>query len=179
MLVESRRTCKTYRMTKTKLCFFLNPLRWRLIVPNGVSKFFPLRLCGEILRALTSCLANISQDFARGILLTRTATSDCQLNLSCSTEWAARANREKKQRDWLATNTDDITNQSHSLSIFSREKNHQMENGLRFSYIIIFFQYNPRSLKLILSHMLCGIDKEMAEDFYESLYICVRWEILC
>jgi hypothetical protein len=88
-------------------------------------------------------------------------------------------NREKKQRDWLATITDDITNQSHSLSIFSREKNHQMENGLRFSYIIIFFQYNPRSLKPILSHMLCGNDKEMAEDFYESLYICVRWEILC
>jgi hypothetical protein len=38
-------------------------------------------------------------------------------------------NREKKQRDWLATITDDITNQSHSLSIFSREKITKWKTG--------------------------------------------------
>jgi hypothetical protein len=38
--------------------------------------------------------------------------------------------QRKKQPDWLATNTDDITNQSHSLSTCSREKNRQVENGL-------------------------------------------------
>jgi hypothetical protein len=33
-----------------------------------------------------------------------------------------RANRKKdKQLDWLATNTDDITSQSHSLFACSRE----------------------------------------------------------
>jgi hypothetical protein len=35
-----------------------------------------------------------------------------------------RANREK-QLDWLATNTDDITTQSHSCFACSREKNPQ------------------------------------------------------
>jgi hypothetical protein len=39
-----------------------------------------------------------------------------------------RANR-KKQRDWLAANTDDITSQSHSLFARSREKNLHVENG--------------------------------------------------
>jgi hypothetical protein len=33
-----------------------------------------------------------------------------------------RANREKKQPDWLATNTDDITNQSQS-----QKKNRQVD----------------------------------------------------
>jgi hypothetical protein len=39
--------------------------------------------------------------------------------------------QRKKQVDWLATNTDDITTQSHSLFAFSREKNRQVENGLK------------------------------------------------
>ncbi len=33
-----------------------------------------------------------------------------------------RTNREKKQLDWLATNTDDVTTQSHSYFACSREK---------------------------------------------------------
>jgi hypothetical protein len=36
---------------------------------------------------------------------------------------------EKKQLDWLATNTDDITtSQSHSRFAFSRQKISQLEN---------------------------------------------------
>ena len=42
-----------------------------------------------------------------------------------------RANREIKQLDWLATNTDDITTQSHSLFACSPEKNRQVENRLK------------------------------------------------
>ena len=37
--------------------------------------------------------------------------------------------QRKKQLDWLATNTDDITSQSHSLFACSREKNRQVANG--------------------------------------------------
>ena len=36
-----------------------------------------------------------------------------------------------KQLDWLATNTDDITTQSHSLFACSRENNRQVENGIK------------------------------------------------
>jgi hypothetical protein len=35
-----------------------------------------------------------------------------------------------KRLDWLATNTDVIATQSRSLFTCSREKNHQVENGL-------------------------------------------------
>jgi hypothetical protein len=38
--------------------------------------------------------------------------------------------QRKKQPDWLATNTDDITNQSHSLFTCSREKIAKLKNGL-------------------------------------------------
>ena len=38
--------------------------------------------------------------------------------------------QRKKQLDWLATNTDDITNQSHSLFACSREQIRQVENRL-------------------------------------------------
>ena len=37
---------------------------------------------------------------------------------------------EKKQLDWLATNTDDITSQSHSLFACSREQIRQVGNRL-------------------------------------------------
>ena len=40
-----------------------------------------------------------------------------------------RANREKKQLDCLATNTDDITTQSHSLFACSGDKNRKVETG--------------------------------------------------
>ncbi len=36
--------------------------------------------------------------------------------------------QRKKQLDWLATNTDDITSQSHSLFACSREQIRQVEN---------------------------------------------------
>ncbi len=38
--------------------------------------------------------------------------------------------QRKKKLDWLVTNTDDITSQSHSLFACSREKNRQVGNGL-------------------------------------------------
>ena len=38
--------------------------------------------------------------------------------------------QRKKQLDWLVTNTDDITTQSHSLFACSREKNRKVENGV-------------------------------------------------
>ena len=38
--------------------------------------------------------------------------------------------QRKKQLDWLATNTDNITNQSHSLFACSREQIRQVENRL-------------------------------------------------
>ena len=37
----------------------------------------------------------------------------------------------EKQLDWLATNTDDITSQSHSLFACSREQIRQVENRLK------------------------------------------------
>ena len=37
--------------------------------------------------------------------------------------------QRKKQPDWLATNTDVITSQSHSLFACSRENHRQVENG--------------------------------------------------
>ena len=39
--------------------------------------------------------------------------------------------QRKKQLDWLATNTDDITSQSHSLFACSREQFRQVENRLK------------------------------------------------
>jgi hypothetical protein len=39
------------------------------------------------------------------------------------------AKREGKQLDWLATNADDITSQSHPLFAYSREKNRHVENA--------------------------------------------------
>ena len=47
-----------------------------------------------------------------------------------STRRICSREQRKKQLDWLATNTDDITSQSHSLFACSREKNRQVENGL-------------------------------------------------
>jgi hypothetical protein len=41
--------------------------------------------------------------------------------------------QRKKQFDWLATNTDDITAQSLSLRAYWREKNLRVENGLKHS----------------------------------------------
>ncbi len=38
--------------------------------------------------------------------------------------------QRKKQLDWLATNSDDITSQSHSLFACSREQIRQVENRL-------------------------------------------------
>ena len=55
-----------------------------------------------------------------------------------------RANR-KKQLDWLPTNTDDITIQSHSLFACSREKNRQVENGL-WSWRKYFLHLNWKKL---------------------------------
>ncbi len=52
--------------------------------------------------------------------------NNCQ-SLFCIRRIFSREQR-KKQLDWLATNTDDITTQSHSLC--SREKNRQVESGL-------------------------------------------------
>jgi hypothetical protein len=49
-----------------------------------------------------------------------------------------RANKEKKQLACLATNTDDIATQSHSLFACSREKNRQVEN--RFYCAFLAFQ---------------------------------------
>ena len=43
----------------------------------------------------------------------------------------ARREHRKKQLDWLATNTDDITSQSHSLFACSREQIRQVENRLK------------------------------------------------
>ncbi len=42
-----------------------------------------------------------------------------------------RENREKKQLDWQATNTDVTTSQSHSLLACSREQIRQVENRLK------------------------------------------------
>ena len=44
-----------------------------------------------------------------------------------------RANREKKQLDWLATNTYVITSQSQSLFACSREQIRQVENWLKYT----------------------------------------------
>jgi hypothetical protein len=48
------------------------------------------------------------------------------------------ANR-KKQLDWLMINTDVITTQSHSLFACPREKNLQVENGLRSQSILFIY----------------------------------------
>jgi hypothetical protein len=42
----------------------------------------------------------------------------------------ACSREQRKQRDWLATNTDVIITQSHSLLACSREKNRHVENQL-------------------------------------------------
>jgi hypothetical protein len=39
--------------------------------------------------------------------------------------------KRKKQFDWLTTNTDVITTQSHSLVACSREKNREVKNELK------------------------------------------------
>ena len=45
-----------------------------------------------------------------------------------------RLQQRKKQLDWLATNTDDIISQSHSLFACSREQIRQVENRLKMTY---------------------------------------------
>jgi hypothetical protein len=63
-----------------------------------------------------------------------------QLNKACFPLGEfVRANREKGKLDWLATNTDDITNQSHSLLACSCEKNRQVENRLMFDCRLLGF----------------------------------------
>jgi hypothetical protein len=42
----------------------------------------------------------------------------------------AKCEQRKTRLDWLATNTGDITSQSHSLFVCSREKTRQLENRL-------------------------------------------------
>jgi hypothetical protein len=37
--------------------------------------------------------------------------------------------QRKKQLDWLLTNADDITSQSHTVPAFSREKNRRVKTG--------------------------------------------------
>jgi hypothetical protein len=59
--------------------------------------------------------------------------------------------RREKQFDWLATNTDDITTQSHSLFACRREKNRQVENSvwLKLTLMIVHFFKLSHSLTLI------------------------------
>ncbi len=57
-----------------------------------------------------------------------------------------RTNREKKQLDWLATNIDDITTQSHSLFACSRGKDAKWKTS--FNKIMQFCSH---------SHMLCEL----------------------
>ena len=47
-----------------------------------------------------------------------------------STRRICSREQRKKQLDWLATDTDDITSQSHSLFACSREQIRQVENRL-------------------------------------------------
>ncbi len=47
-----------------------------------------------------------------------------------STRRICSREQRKKQLDWLVTNTDDITSQSHSLFACSREQVRQVENRL-------------------------------------------------
>ena len=54
-----------------------------------------------------------------------------QHDLSLSSTWQICSHEQrKKQLDWLATNTDDITYQSHSLFACLREQIRQVENRL-------------------------------------------------
>ncbi len=55
--------------------------------------------------------------------------------------------------DWLATNTDDITIQSHSLFASSREKNRQVENGLYYLKLqLIYYLSCPDRQKSCLEY---------------------------
>ena len=58
-----------------------------------------------------------------------------------------RANRKKKP-DWLATNTDVITDQSHSLS--RAENNSWWKTGLIKQYIYSHFNRQPITLRRLL-----------------------------
>ncbi len=61
-------------------------------------------------------------------------SSHTELRLSRFSTWRICSREQrKKQLDWLATNTDDITSQSHSLFACSREQIRQVENRLQLA----------------------------------------------
>ncbi len=55
--------------------------------------------------------------------------------------------QRKKQLDWLATNTDDITSQSHSLFACSCEKNRQWKTGFSANRGLKFVLFSKTSEK--------------------------------
>ncbi len=58
----------------------------------------------------------------------------------------SKSEQRKKQLDWLATNTDDITSQSHSLFACWREKNRQVEKLEFVLWKLEFVLWKPEFL---------------------------------
>ena len=68
-----------------------------------------------------------------------------------STRRICSREQRKKQLDWLATNTDDITSQSHSLFTCSREQIRQVENRLQRAFNLrVQTSYDKRQGRQIL-----------------------------
>ena len=69
-----------------------------------------------------------------------------------STRLICSREQRKKQLDWLATNTDDITTQSHSLFACSREKHRQVENGSVSRLVVGFVMW---LVGCLVNHLDC------------------------
>ncbi len=65
----------------------------------------------------------------------------CALLSRFSTWRICSREQRKKQLDWLVTNTDDITSQSHSLFACSREQIRQVENRLYWHFLLSVCSY--------------------------------------
>jgi hypothetical protein len=87
-------------------------------------------ICREIIDHI-QCWVSISATFLRPKKLFGSGFSTDPRDLEKLLHWRICSREQRKQQlDWLATNTDDITSQSHSLFGCSREKNRQVENRL-------------------------------------------------
>ena len=89
---------------------------------------FPIKLVLIVRQSNTKTTFDFSSDIDPSLSQTR----QLMRHLSRFSTWRICSREQrKKQLDWLATNTDDITSQSHSLFTCSREQIRQVENRLK------------------------------------------------
>ncbi len=115
------------------VCFLIIAIPVEVVDIHHIHVLMQGMLEKEVFIARTSAHASTRQD-AHFVILRR-AISHARVK----PVFHFSREQRKKQLDWLATDTDDITTQSHSLFACSREKKHaKWKTGLKWPGLSLF-----------------------------------------